>query len=140
MQLLLDENTDPRLADVLRPLGHSVDHIESMGMAGADDATVVARAAEYDAFVTIDLHRQTREWIAVNEAMLGTVRVVRMRFRGSELGDLLDQARMLLSRWRDLEHQLTLTDTRLITLSGVGSQLRVTTADEVRAMLSDRTK
>ncbi len=47
MQLLLDENTDPRLADVLRPLGHSVDHIESMGMSGADDATVVARAVDY---------------------------------------------------------------------------------------------
>ena len=66
MRLLLDEAMASDLAGVLNALGHPSDHIWDLGMSGASDAEVVQLAMDYDALVTLDLHRQQSEWLAVN--------------------------------------------------------------------------
>ncbi len=139
MRFLLDEDIDTRLADVLRALGHDADHIAAdLNRPGIDDMEVADLAGAYDALITIDLHRQDREWIAVNEAMLAATRVVRMRFAGSERTELVDQARILLQRWREWTHRITVEDARLVTLSGMGGKVRSLNSDEVRELLEGR--
>ena len=69
MRFLLDEGTAVGLAGVLRALGHEADHILELGWRGAPDEEVVRLAADYDALITLDLHRQDAEWVVVNEVM-----------------------------------------------------------------------
>jgi hypothetical protein len=138
VRFLLDEDVDVGLVTILRALGQEADHIAGLGRQGSPDEAVVAIAVDYDVLVTIDLHRQEAEWVAVNEAMLGSIRVIRMKFSKNERTELLDQARMLLARWRDWMHDLEAAGARLVTLSGVGGRVRSLSADQVAALLTGR--
>ena len=139
MRLLLDEAMAPGLAGILTALGHPSDHIRDLGMSGTSDAEVVQRAMDYDALLTLDLHRQASEWIAVNSAMLSGANVVRLRFRSREVSSLLSQTQAILRKWSEIEHLVTeRDDARLVTVSRAGSQVRVQTVDEIEDILRDR--
>lgn len=139
MRLLLDEATVPQLARVLTALGHPSQHIRDLGIAGASDQEVVSRARDYDALLTLDLHRQQREWLVVNEAMVLATKVIRLRFGSKEDGGLMDQTRALVMKWPEIEHAvLDRDDARLITVSNAGSRVRVMTSDEITEMVAER--
>ena len=139
MRLLLDEATVPQLANVLTALGHPSQHIRDLGMSGASDQEVVSRARDYDALLTLDLHRQQREWLVVNEAMVLTTKVIRLRFGSREDGGLMDQTRALVMKWSEIEHAvLDRDDARLVTVSNAGSRVRVMTADQIIGMVAGR--
>lgn len=139
MQLLLDEAMAPGLAGILSALGHPSDHIRDLGMSGATDAEVVERAIDYDALLTLDLHRQQSEWLAVNNAMLSGAKVIRLRFRGSEVSSLLSQTQAIVRRLSEIERLvMEHNEVRLVTVSRAGSQVRVQTTDEIQVILRDR--
>lgn len=46
MKLLLDNNLSPKLVSLLAEAGHDVRHVRNHGLAGADDPTVLAFAAD----------------------------------------------------------------------------------------------
>lgn len=138
MRFLLDEDTDIGLSGVLRALGHEADHIEELGRKGIPDDEVVQLAAQYDVLVTLDLHRQDSEWLVVNEAMLETVRVIRLRFSRGEQTTLLDQTRMLVHRWRDWEYKIQNDGACLVTLSQLGGRVRSLNAQQITSLLRER--
>lgn len=130
--------TDDALAAVLTALGHASDHVTTIGLRGAPDDVVAERASEYTALITLDLHRQDAEWIAVNEAMLDSTRVIRLRFGGQERTELLDQARALILKWREWELAIENGDARLIIISGAGSKVRALDRESIRETLDAR--
>ena len=139
MRLLLDEAMASDLAGILTALGHPSDHVWDLGMSGASDEEVVRRAMDYDALLTLDLHRQQSEWLAVNNAMLAGAKVIRLRFRGSEVSSVLSQTQAIVRKWSEIEHAVMERDeVRLITVTRAGSQVRVQTVDEIQQILRDR--
>lgn len=46
MRFLVDENLSPILADLLCAAGHDASHVRNLGMRGATDRAIMARAAE----------------------------------------------------------------------------------------------
>lgn len=139
MRLLLDEATVPQLANVLTALGHPSQHVRDIGISGASDQEVVNRARDYDALLTLDLHRQQREWLVVNEAMVLATKVIRLRFGSNQDGGLMDQTRALVMKWSEIEHAvLDHDDARLVTVTNAGSRVRVMTADEIVGILAER--
>lgn len=137
MRLLLDEDTAPGLEPILRELGHEVDRVSgSVLYAGAPDHEVVEFASAYDALITKDIHRESRAWEAANQAMLAGTPIVRMRFPGSLRGDLFDQLRTLIWKWPQWEIAIVEQDARLVTITGLGTHIRIRTTDEVRDMFA----
>jgi predicted nuclease of predicted toxin-antitoxin system len=76
VKLLVDANLSPRLVSLLTQAGHDVTHVFDLGMAEADDETVLARAlAEERAVVTADTDFVTM--LALTGAELPSVVLVR---------------------------------------------------------------
>ena len=139
MRLLLDEAMARGLAAVLTALGHPSDHVSDLGMSGASDEEVVQRALDYDALLTLDLHRHEREWLAVNNAMLSGAKVIRLRFRGSEVSSLMSQTQAIVRKWPEIERSvMERDDIRLIVVSGEGGRVRARTVDAIRDNLRSR--
>ena len=139
MKLLLDEAVAPALATVLTALGHLSEHVRDLGIRGASDQEIVDRAQSYDALVTLDLHRQAPEWIAVNEAMLTSAKIIRLRFGQAEDSGLMGQARSLIMKWSEIERAvLHEPGIRLVTVSRAGSSVRTLTSDEIEELLQAR--
>ena len=139
MRILLDEAMPLGLVGVLTDLGQSADHISALGMSGLPDQEVVRIALDYDALLTLDLHRQRAEWRAVNRAMLAGLVVIRLRFRGSEVSSARNQAQALIRSWPEIERSMQeRDDVRLIVVSNEGNRIRVRTVDAIRATLRDR--
>lgn len=138
MRLLFDENIDAGLPAVLESLGHDARHVGDFA-AGAEDPDVAALAGDYDVLVTLDLHSQVGDWVAVNEAILERgVRVIRLRFGPTEGTEVMDQARALIAKWDEWERDLFSSDGRLATIQHCGMRVRVATRDEVEEMLRVR--
>lgn len=138
MRLLCDENADRGLPRVLESLGHEADHMGDLD-AGAGDPRVAEIASGYDVLVTLDLHRQGSDWLAVTEAILrNSAKVVRLRFRPAEGTALMDQARALIAKWEKWEEELFVGAGRLATIQDRGMSVRTATEDEVKEMLRSR--
>lgn len=138
MRRLLDEAMSPALAAVLTALGHPSDHVRDLGIRGASDQEIVDRAQGYDALVTLDPHRQGPEWIVVNEAMLTSAKIIRIRFGRAEDSGLMAQARSLIARWSEIE-QAVLREpaVRLVTVA-TGRKPRTQTLAEIEELLRAR--
>ena len=135
MRCLLDEDTAPDLAGILTLLGHPSQHVGDLGLSVSSDQVILEAAKEFDLFITIDLHRQFTEWWASQQAMLDTVRVIRLRFSSSQPDDGLEQARALLWRWREIVSRLEEDpEIRLTTLSGQGYRARFNSVEDIRLM------
>ena len=76
LRILLDEHFDEGLVLVLQGLGHQATHVGlSDELKGSSDPRLAEVAATYDVFVTMDLHRQLPEWLAVNRALMGETKL-----------------------------------------------------------------
>ena len=51
MRLLVDENLSPILAELFRAAGHDALHVNDLGLAAVDDATILRHASEQDRVV-----------------------------------------------------------------------------------------
>lgn len=99
MRFLLDENVADGLCLVLQGVGHEAVHVNDLGLKGASDFDLLKVAQDHDIFVTLDLHRQEAEFVAVNEAMIDNgVKILRIRLPAQEANLGLDLARSVLLR------------------------------------------
>ena len=142
MRLLLDEDMPEEGVSLLRFLHHEADHIKLLGHQGAKDRQVVVIAEGYDVLITLDLHRQEEEWIAVHRAIVERgVRVLRLRLPEEATRDAVNLAIV-----RQLTHRMTewmkafQEGAALITISGEDSVLRVRSRDYVQELLEKRLK
>ena len=133
---LIDENISWRLAEILQLLGRPAVHVrDRLGPSAKDPQVLELAAREFDILLTQDEFRNFESWRAAKRAMLDSLRIVRIRFRSSQRGDRLDQARALL--WRLPEIETTLTErpqVRLVTLSGDDFRARFTLAQSLQGM------
>lgn len=68
------------MALVLEGLDHEAVHTGELGLMRMDDTLLVQRLQAFDVFITMDLHRQDREWFEVNRRIVESgVRILRIR-------------------------------------------------------------
>lgn len=139
IRFLLDQNVDENLCLILQGLGHEATHVSTLGLAQASDFELLEVAERYDVFITLDLHRQEAEFIAVNEAMIDRgVKILRIRLPNQE-GDLrLDLARSIVYRMDQWLTSLMEPENALATIRSLGSVDSVRTRAEALAILSER--
>jgi predicted nuclease of predicted toxin-antitoxin system len=98
LRILLDENIEPGVAGVLAALRHTVVHVGDTSYRSAGDVELMELVEQFDVFVTLDLHRQLPEWLAVNQAMLeGRVRILRLRLAKTSVDPFLPVASMIVA-------------------------------------------
>ncbi len=89
MRFLLDENVPEGIALVLRGLRQDAEHASALGLSGADDTDVAERAKEFEVFITLDLHRQEREFLEVSRHLIeGGFKVLRLRLQRQPESDV----------------------------------------------------
>ena len=139
VRFLLDQNVDENLCLILRGLGHEATHVSTLGLAQATDFELLETAEQYDVFITLDLHRQEAEFIAVNEAMIDRgVKILRVRLPTQE-GDLrLDLARSIIYRMDQWLMKLMRPEGALATIRSLGTVESVRTRTEALAILDAR--
>ncbi len=137
MRLLLDEGVATLAAHALVRRGHVADLAVRIGLGAAPDEQVIERAGEYDALVTLDIFRQEDEFRAACLAMLGGLRIVRVRQRIILSPE--DHRRAVLIALNPLAASLRDDDgVRLIIVDPDDGSLRTTDRDGVAAMLLER--
>ena len=139
IRFLLDQNVDENLCLILQGLGHEATHVAALGLAKATDLELVKAAEAYDVFVTLDLHRQEAEFIAVNEAMITRgVKIVRVRLPSQHSDLRLDLARSVIYKIDRWLTELMQPDNALVTIRSLGTVDSIRTRAEALAMLDAR--
>ncbi len=139
MRLLLDENMWRDTAIILTLLGHPSQRSIDVTGRGASDVAIAERIAEYDAFVTADLHRQPHERRAINEAIVAGANVVRIRYRRGEPDDAMAEVRSLIWKWPTIQAAVQDDEIGLITVSAQGNRIRTNSRSFVASRLADDT-
>jgi predicted nuclease of predicted toxin-antitoxin system len=141
VRFLLDQAVPEHLVSVLEALSHQGTHVSSLGLSRALDEQLAVVARGYDVFVTLDLHKQEREWLAVHTEIVNSgVKVLRIRLSKREHGEDLRLAiiRQFLRHMERWIQEFTAGAAALITLGPSANRLSSRTADEVREMLAAR--
>ena len=127
---------------ILTALGHEAVHVNEAGHRSSTDFVLVEFAREFDVFVTLDLHRQEAEWLAVNRALIeGGIKVLRIRLprrsKGSMSNIFRDIVRSLVYRieWWETEFA---AGKCLVTIRELGTVESARTREEVLEMLESR--
>lgn len=98
MRFLLDEGLSPRVAALLSGAGHDARHVRDLGLASANDPTVL-RAALEDERVLLTLDTDFGTLLAHSGAALPSV----VLFRGDVTRKPAGQAQLLLANLEQLE-------------------------------------
>ncbi len=138
MRILLDENVDPRRGVVPGFCDHQAVYVSETRYRGTADTELVELARDFHAFVTLDLHRQSAEWLAISRALIeGGVRVARVRLPPGKPATFLALLRSVILRSDGWDPEFA-SGACLITLTALGSGFRARTPEEVRLMLTLR--
>ena len=139
MRILLDQCMAEVMAPVLRTIGHKVTHVRrTRRLYGMSDIDLARIARRYDVFITLDLHRQEAEWLAVyGEFVTGSIAVVRVRLPKRFVNEELEEIRTLTHRMEDWLEELE-KGAALVILSDQGKSIKARTRDQIRAMLNKR--
>ena len=115
--------------------------MSALGLSGADDTDVAERAKDFDVFLTLDLHRQEREFFAVSRHLIeGGFKVLRLRLPRQPDSDV--DYNILVAR--QLIHKMPEWLVRfeegavLITLGATLGRLSARTSTEVASFVSAR--
>jgi Domain of unknown function (DUF5615) len=145
LRFLLDQNVPQDIALVFQALQQEVEHTAQLGLQQAPDQEIAQAARDYDVLVTLDLHRQEAEWIAVNRAIVEHgVKVLRLRPPRSKPGIRVPSWTIILTIIRQLTYDMESwleafeQDAVLITISREEKVFRRRTRDEVANMLEQR--
>ena len=145
MRFLLDQNVPQEIALVFQALHHTAAHTAELGLATAPDEDIAAAARQYDVLVTLDLHRQEAEWIAVNRAIVQHgIKVLRLRPPKPRPGVRLTPQLIILTIIRQLTYEMErwleafAGDAALITIAREEKAFRVRTRDQVAEILTQR--
>jgi hypothetical protein len=142
VNILLDELFDEDLVADLASHQHRVVHVGQTRYAGSSDPALVPFARDFDVFITLDLHRQEAEWVAVNRGLLeGGLQIVRLRLprrlpktRAAIRQQCLESLLRKFVEWESLLR----AGACLITITHLGTVIRARTPAEVQAMLAQR--
>lgn len=138
MRILLDENIDPGLIGVLVGLRHEVVHVADTVYRGQTDQQLIELAEQFDVFITLDLHRQEPEWLAVHQAMVeGRIRVLRLRLPkdySDPLAPVVQSVAASLDAWLRLFE----SGKSLVTVRRLGRSVKGYSREEIRAILAQR--
>jgi hypothetical protein len=139
LRILLDENMPPEVVPILTALGHPTVYSGTEHPSAVDQALVPVASA-FDLFITLDLHRQEAEWIAVHRALIeGNIRVVRIRLPKRFDDEVLEVTRSLI-----LKMEAWMAEIRagkcLVIISDGGNRIRARTRREVLTMLDKRSR
>jgi predicted nuclease of predicted toxin-antitoxin system len=98
MRLLVDANLSPRLATDLRRRGHDAEHVDQIGLYGADDTTILTWARDHDRIVvTSDL-----DFADLAAAGVGApAKVLLLRLRSSRVEAVLPRVLVALASTGD---------------------------------------
>jgi hypothetical protein len=147
LRFLLDQNVPEEIALVFQALHYIADHTSSLGLQQAPDEDIATAARQYDVLVTIDLHRQEPEWLAVNRTIVQHgIKVLRLRPPKPKPGVPATLQWLILMIVRQLTYEMEAwldafqTDAVLITIAREEKAFRRRTRDEVAAILEQRRK
>ena len=120
---------------MLTDMGHPTLHVSDLGLLSSNDGLVLAAAGDFDALITLDLFQQPSVWQLARRAMLGGVRIIRLRFSAGEQDDLAAQLRALRrARPEIVERMGPDSDVRLAVISQGGKLLRFRNVSQIRAI------
>jgi hypothetical protein len=128
---------------VLEALSHEATLVSALGLSRALDEQVAVVARGYDVFITLDLHKQEREWLAVHtEIVSAGIKVLRVRLPKREHGEdlrlaVIRQVLRHMERWLEA---FSNGDAALITVGPSAERFSVRIAAEVEEMLAARTE
>jgi len=140
VRFLLDQNVPQEIALVFQALHHQADHATALQLQRASDQDIAVAARGYDVLVTMDLHRQELEWIAVNRAIVDHgIKVLRLRPPKQRLGIRPRPEWFILMVIRQLTFQVEQwieafeTDSVLVTISREERAFRRRSREDVEA-------
>ena len=138
MRILLDENIEEGLVVVLRGLGHEEVHVSATEHRSKTDQELVEVARHFDVFVTLDLHRQEPEWLAVNRALVeGGIKIIRIRLPKQSTDPLLDVVRSLIYRMEWWMAEIR-KGSCLVTIGQMGTVSRSMSREDAMKILEQR--
>lgn len=147
MRFLLDQNVPEEIALVFQALHHIADHTVQLQLERAPDEDIATVARNYDVLVTIDLHRQEPEWLAVNRAIVEHgIKVLRLRPPKPKPGVKALPEWFILMVVRQLTYEMEAwldafrADAVLVTIAREEKAFRQRTRAEVAAILAQRQK
>ena len=145
MRFLLDQNVPEEIALVFQALHHVADHTSTLGLARAPDEEVAEVARGYDVLVTLDLHRQEAEWLAVTRRIVEHgIKVLRLRPPKPKAGVRPTTEWLILTIIRQLTYEMEAwldafgAEAVLVTIAREEKAFRQRTRDEVAAILEQR--
>jgi Domain of unknown function (DUF5615) len=145
VRFLLDQNVPREIALVLRALHHEATHASELHLERAPDSDIAGAARDFDVLVTIDLHRQEAEWIAVNRAIVEhSIKVLRLRPPKPRADMPVRPEWFILMLVRQLTYEMEHwveafeNDAVLITLAREEKAFRRQTREAVEAILTQR--
>jgi Domain of unknown function (DUF5615) len=145
LRFLLDQNVPEEIVLVFQALHHVADHTSTLGLARAPDEDVANVARGYDVLVTIDLHRQEAEWLAVTRQIVEHgIKVLRLRPPKPPPRVRASPEWLILTIIRQLTYEMEAwleafqTDAVLVTIAREETAFRRRTRDEVAAILNQR--
>lgn len=77
MQFLVGDDLSPGLVEQIRALGHHADHVRSLGRGGQPDNAQFLLAADYDALITADMHKDAKTHPVAFQAACYRMRIIR---------------------------------------------------------------
>jgi predicted nuclease of predicted toxin-antitoxin system len=140
LRFLLDQNLPQEIALVFQALRHEADHTDQVGLARALDPEIALAARHYDVLVTLDIHRQEFDWIAVHRAIVEQgVNVLRLRLpkgvrRESLNLTIIRQLTYKFEEWTEAFSKVA----ALVTISREENDFRARTRAEVQAVIQQR--
>lgn len=78
MRFLVDEDLSPGLVEQIRALGHHADHVRLLGHGGQPDNAQFLLAADYDALITADMHKDAKTHPVAFQAACYRMRIIRL--------------------------------------------------------------
>ena len=78
MHFLVDEDLSPGLVDEIRALGHRADHVRLLERDGQPDDAQFLLAADYDALITADMHKDAKTPPVAFQAACYRMRIIRL--------------------------------------------------------------
>ena len=95
MRFLVDEDLSPGLVEQIRALGHHADHVRLLGHGGQPDNAQFLLAADYDALITADMHKDSKTHPVAFQAACYRMRIIRLmqpksgKFPATAQGEML---------------------------------------------------
>ena len=137
MRFLVDEDLSPDLVGHIRALGHHADHVLSLGRGGQPDDAQFLLAADYDALITADMHRDAKTQPVAFQAACYRMRIIRLMQPKSGNFTAVKQSRMLAAQLDAISAEIEDPDGARMMNVRYGGKLALLSRDDVLRRLRE---